>query len=403
VLGSTGSIGTQTLEIASELPEKFKAVALSAGRNINLLTEQVKTHKPEVVAIEDENLIQDLKDNINNLDLDNPPLVLCGNEGINAVAAWDKADTVVTGIVGCAGLIPTMSAINAGKNIALANKETLIAAGPIVIPALKKNKSRLLPADSEHSAIFQCLQGLPNYEHADFSTGEMPKGLKAIHLTASGGAFRDWAVEDLKNVTVADATSHPNWDMGKKITVDSATLMNKGLEVIEAHYLFGLSYDQIEIIIHPQSIIHSMVELDDSSVLAQLGWPDMKLPILYCLSWPGRLKTPWPRLKLTEIGNLTFKEPDTKKYPCMELAYSAGKLGGTMPAVLNAANEKAVELFLEERFKFIDIPKVIEAICEKHKCDLSLNPSLSEILEIDNWAREEVLDYSEKNITKMQF
>jgi len=403
VLGSTGSIGTQTLEIASELPEKFKAVALSAGRNIDLLTEQVKTHKPEVVAIEDGNLLEDLKDNINNLDLDSAPLVLGGKEGINAVAAWDKADTAVTGIVGCAGLIPTMSAINSGKNIALANKETLIAAGPIVIPALKKNNSRLLPADSEHSAIFQCLQGLPNYENADFSTGEIPKGLKAIHLTASGGAFRDWAVEDLKHVTVEDATSHPNWDMGKKITVDSATLMNKGLEVIEAHYLFGTSYENIEIVIHPQSIIHSMIEMDDSSVLAQLGWPDMKLPILYCLSWPSRLKTPWPRLKLTEIGNLTFKEPDTKKYPCMELAYSAGKLGGTMPAVLNAANEKAVELFLEERFKFIDIPKVIEAICEKHKCDLNLNPSLSEILELDSWAREEVLDYSEKNITKMRF
>ena len=270
-----------------------------------------------------------------------------------------------------------------------------------MIPALKKSGSRLLPADSEHSAIFQCLQGTPWADNARLSTGVPTPGFKSIQLTASGGAFRDWKAEDLVKATVEDATSHPNWSMGKKITVDSATLMNKGLEVIEAHYLFGLSYDQIEIIIHPQSIIHSMVELDDSSVLAQLGWPDMKLPILYCLSWPSRLKTPWPRLKLTEIGNLTFKEPDTKKYPCMELAYSAGRLGGTMPAVLNAANEKAVELFLEERFKFIDIPKVIEAICEKHKCDLNLNPSLSEILEIDSWARKEVLDYSEKNITKI--
>ena len=211
---------------------------------------------------------------------------------------------------------------NAGKNIALANKETLIAAGPIVIPALKKNKSRLLPADSEHSAIFQSLQGLPNYEHADFSTGEVPKGLKAIHLTASGGAFRDWAVEDLKHVTVEDATSHPNWDMGKKITVDSATLMNKGLEVIEAHYLFGTSYENIEIVIHPQSIIHSMIEMEDSSVLAQLGWPDMKLPILYAMSWPERFQTNWKRLNLSEIGQLTFKEPDEFKYPCMRLAYA---------------------------------------------------------------------------------
>ena len=278
ILGSTGSIGTQTLEIASELPDKFKVVALSAGRNIDLLTEQVKKHKPEVIAIEDENLLGELRNNINNLEIGNPPVVVSGKEGINIVAAWDTADTVITGIVGCAGLIPTMSAINAGKNIALANKETLIAAGSVVIPALKEKRSRLLPADSEHSAIFQCLQGLPNYENADFSTGEITQGLKAIHLTASGGAFRDWAVDDLKHVTIADATSHPNWDMGKKITVDSATLMNKGLEVIEAHYLFGTPYENIEIVIHPQSIIHSMIEMEDSSVLAPVSYTHLTLP-----------------------------------------------------------------------------------------------------------------------------
>ncbi len=387
VLGSTGSIGTQTLEIACELPDKFKVVALSAGKNIDLLTEQVNTHKPEVVSIEDENLIEDLKDNINNLDLDNPPVVLCGRDGIKTVAAWDKADTVVTGIVGCAGLIPTMSAINAGKNIALANKETLIAAGPIVIPALKKANSRLLPADSEHSAIFQCLQGLPNYEHADFSTGEIPKGLKAIHLTASGGAFRDWDVQDLKHVTVADATSHPNWDMGKKITVDSATLMNKGLEVIEAHHLFGTSYENIEIVIHPQSIIHSMIEMEDSSVLAQLGWPDMKLPLLYALSWPKRYKTSWKKLDLAKISELSFKKPDKQKYPCMDLAYSAGKCSGTMPAVLNAANEMAVDQFLKENISFQEIPIYIEKACESHLSDLCELPELEEILKFDNWAR----------------
>ena len=397
VLGSTGSIGTQTLEIASELPEKFRVVALSAGRNIDLLTEQVRKHQPEVIAIEDENLLEELKNNINNLEIGKPPARVCGKEGINIVAAWDTSDTVITGIVGCAGLIPTMSAINAGKNIALANKETLIAAGSVVIPALKEKGSRLLPADSEHSAIFQCLQGLPNYENADFSTGEIPQGLKAIHLTASGGAFRDWAVDDLKHVTVADATSHPNWDMGKKITVDSATLMNKGLEVIEAHYLFGTPYENIEIVIHPQSIIHSMIEMEDSSVLAQLGWPDMKLPILYAMSWPERYKTNWKRLNLSEISELTFKKPDTEKYPCMKLAYAAGKYSGTMPAVLNAANEIAVEMFLQEQISFLDIPKFIEKACDKHLQDISNSPNLDEILKFDNWARIFVKEEIQKN------
>ena len=392
ILGSTGSIGTQTLEIVKELPSKFKVVALSAGKNIDLLTKQVKIHQPEVIAIEDENLLLDLKNNILNLGLENPPIILSGTNGINSVAGWDSADTVVTGIVGCAGLIPTMTAINAGKNIALANKETLIAAGSVVIPALKKNKSRLLPADSEHSAIFQCLQGLPNYETANFLTGQIPKGLKAIHLTASGGAFRDWAIEDLKNVTVKDATSHPNWDMGKKITVDSATLMNKGLEVIEAHYLFGTSYENIEIVIHPQSIIHSMIELDDSSLLAQLGWPDMKLPILYALSWPERFNTNWKRLNLTEIGELTFRKPDNLKYPCMKLAYSAGIQSGTMPAVLNAANEISVEQFLKEKISFQEIPKFIEKTCEMHLKDHNKCPILEDILSVDNWARSFVIE-----------
>ncbi len=398
VLGSTGSIGTQTLEIACELPDKFKVVALSAGKNIDLLTEQTIKHQPEVIAIEDENLLEELKNNINNLEIETPPLVISGKEGINAVAAWDTADTVITGIVGCAGLIPTMSAINAGKNIALANKETLIAAGSVVIPALNEKKSRLLPADSEHSAIFQCLQGLPHYENADFSTGEIPQGLKAIHLTASGGAFRNWAVDDLKHVTVADATSHPNWDMGKKITVDSATLMNKGLEVIEAHYLFGTPYENIEIVIHPQSIIHSMIEMDDSSVLAQLGWPDMKLPILYAMSWPERYKTNWKRLNLSKISELTFKKPDKEKYPCMELAYAAGKHSGTMPAVLNAANEIAVEMFLQEQISFLDIPKFIEKACEKHLKDISKSPNLDEIIKFDEWARIFVKEEIKKSI-----
>ncbi len=393
ILGSTGSIGTQTLQIAEEFPDQFKIVAITAGRNLSLLVEQIKRHKPEVVAIADQALLPELKERLSSLPNSEAiklPEILGGKEGLNAAASWNSADIVVTGIVGCAGLLPTLAAIKAGKDLALANKETLIAAAPVVLPELKISGSRLLPADSEHSAIFQCLQGTPWEDNARLSTGVPTPGLRGIHLTASGGAFRDWSVQELKKATVEDATSHPNWSMGRKITVDSATLMNKGLEVIEAHYLFGIDYKRIEIVIHPQSIIHSMIELADSSVLAQLGWPDMKLPLLYCLSWPKRLETPWRPLSLSEIGNLTFKKPDTSKYPCMELAYAAGKSGGTMPAVLNAANEEAVAQFLNGKIHFLDIPKLIELACENHKNDLNSNPSLEEVLSIDNWARSKV-------------
>ncbi len=401
VLGSTGSIGTQTLQIAEEFPEQFKVVALTAGQNLNLLVEQIKTHQPEVVALAQEKHLNPLKERINNLDPEKRPKVLpqfvSGVEGLCIAASWDHADLVVTGIVGCAGLLPTLAAIKSGKDIALANKETLIAAGPVVLPELKRSGSRLLPADSEHSAIFQCLQGTPWAENARLSTGVPTPGLRNIQLTASGGAFRDWSTEDLKNATVKDATSHPNWSMGRKITVDSATLMNKGLEVIEAHYLFGLDYDHIEIVIHPQSIIHSMIELADSSVLAQMGWPDMKLPILYAMSWPNRIETSWERLNLPKLQQLTFKEPDKTKYPCMELAYEAGKTGGTMPAVLNAANEQAVSLFLEEKISFLSIPKLIEAACEKHKNELRSQPLLNDVIEVDKWSRKYVIEIAENH------
>ena len=394
VLGSTGSIGTQTLEIAEEFPERFRVVALTAGTNISLVVDQIKRHHPEVVALADASLLPELKQQLNALPSEQQPphlpQLLAGPEGLNVAASWDSADLVVSGIVGCAGLLPTLAAIKAGKDLALANKETLIAAAPVVLPELKRSGSRLLPADSEHSAIFQCLQGTPWAENARLSTGVPTPGLRHIQLTASGGAFRDWSAKDLEKATIADATSHPNWSMGRKITVDSATLMNKGLEVIEAHYLFGIDYDQIEIVIHPQSIIHSMIELADSSVLGQLGWPDMKLPILYCLSWPERLETPWRRLNLAEVGELTFRAPDTKKYPCMKLAYAAGQAGGTMPAVLNAANEEAVAQFLEERIHFLDIPEVIEAACERHKPDLQTQPKLDDVLAVDAWARKAV-------------
>ncbi|MEB3171001.1 MAG: 1-deoxy-D-xylulose-5-phosphate reductoisomerase [Synechococcaceae cyanobacterium] len=394
VLGSTGSIGTQTLEIVEEFPERFRVAALTAGQNLDLLVEQILRHRPEAVALADGERLAELRQRLEALEPalrpDPLPDLLGGVEGLCAAAAWPSADLVVTGIVGCAGLLPTLAAIRAGKDLALANKETLIAAGPVVLPELEKSGSRLLPADSEHSAIFQCLQGTPYSETARLSTGTPTPGLRRIQLTASGGAFRDWDPADLHKATVADATSHPNWSMGRKITVDSASLMNKGLEVIEAHYLFGLDYDHIEIVIHPQSIIHSMVELSDSSVLAQLGWPDMKLPILYCLSWPERLETPWRRLDLTEVGTLSFRDPDPARYPCMQLAYAAGRAGGTMPAVMNAANEQAVALFLEEQVHFLDLPRLIEGVCERHKSELMASPSLSDVLAVDDWARRAV-------------
>lgn len=377
LLGSTGSIGTQTLDIVAQYPDQFRIVGLAAGRNVTLLAKQIRQFRPEIVAISDVDKLPELKEAI--ADLDPQPILLAGEAGIVEVAKYGDAQAVVTGIVGCAGLLPTIAAIEAGKDIALANKETLIAGGPVVNPLIAKHGVKLLPADSEHSAIFQCLQGVPK------------GGLRRIILTASGGAFRDWPVEKLSEVKVADALKHPNWSMGRKITVDSATLMNKGLEVIEAHYLFGIDYDGIDIVIHPQSIIHSLIELQDTSVLAQLGWPDMRLPLLYALSWPERIYTDWEPLNLVKSGDLTFREPDHQKYPCMQLAYTAGRAGGSMPAVLNAANEEAVALFLDEKIEFLDIPRLIERTCEKHQADNCENPSLDDIIAADKWARQEAL------------
>ncbi|XP_042042071.1 1-deoxy-D-xylulose 5-phosphate reductoisomerase, chloroplastic [Salvia splendens] len=376
VIGSTGSIGTQTLDIVAENPDKFRIVALAAGSNVTLLAEQVRAFKPKLVSVKDESLASELKEAL--ADVEDKPEIIPGEQGMVEVARHPDAVTVVTGIVGCAGLKPTVAAIEAGKDIALANKETLIAGGPFVLPLAKKHNVKILPADSEHSAIFQCIQGLPE------------GALRRIILTASGGAFRDLPVEKLKEVKVADALKHPNWNMGKKITVDSATLFNKGLEVIEAHYLFGAEYDDIEIVIHPQSIIHSMIETQDSSVLAQLGWPDMRLPILYTLSWPERIycsEITWPRLDLCKV-DLTFKKPDNTKYPSMDLAYAAGRAGGTMTGVLSAANEKAVEMFIDEKISYLDIFKVVELTCDKHRAEMVASPSLEEIVHYDLWARE---------------
>ncbi len=388
LLGSTGSIGTQTLDIVAQYPDQFRIVGLAAGNNVEMLAAQVRQFQPSIVAIRAEEKLPALKAAI--ADINPQPIILAGEAGIVEVARYGDAESVVTGIVGCAGLLPTIAAIEAGKDIALANKETLIAGGPVVLPLVEKHGVKLLPADSEHSAIFQCLQGAP------------AGGLRRILLTASGGAFRDWDTAKLAEVTVADALKHPNWSMGRKITVDSASLMNKGLEVIEAHYLFGLDYDRIDIVIHPQSIIHSLIELQDTSVLAQLGWPDMRLPLLYALSWPDRIYTDWQPLDLVKSGDLTFREPDGQKYPCMELAYTAGKAGGSMPAVLNAANEQAVALFLEEKIKFLDIPRCIEWVCDHHQNHNHVNPTLDDILAADIWARKEVLKAMEYLATRPQ-
>ena len=397
LLGSTGSIGTQTLDIAEEHPDKFEIVALSAGKNLDVLAEQIKKFKPKMVSISDGADVAKLREMI--ADMDGPaPELLYGADGMIEVARHEDVDSTVTGIVGCAGLPPTVAAIEAGKNICLANKETLIAGGPAIVPLAVKHGVKILPADSEHSAIFQCIQGLPE------------NALRRIILTASGGAFRDVPYEEMLRCATEDpaflqkkATTHPNWDMGAKITCDSATLMNKALEVIEAHYLYGTSYDNIDVVIHPQSIIHSMVETSDSSVLAQLGWPDMRLPILYTMSWPERVEcseVTWPRLDFVKMGDLTFREPDVTKYPSLTMGYAAGRAGGTMTGVFSAANEQAVAMFLDKKIGYFDIYKTIELAMEAHKNDLILDPTLDDIVASDLWARAHVKDLVESGVCK---
>lgn len=393
LLGSTGSIGTQTLEIVDACPDNFEVDALSAGNNAELMAEQVMKYSPKVASLGTPEAAQELKERLVAAGCQNMPEIVHGEDGILAAATIDTADTVVTGIVGAAGLKPTIEAIKLKKDIALANKETLIAGGPVVNPLVEEYGVNMLPADSEHSAIFQCLQGVP------------AGGLRRVILTASGGAFRDFSKDELFKMCEEDpravqakATTHPNWDMGAKITLDSATMMNKGLEVIEAHYLFGASYDDIDIVIHPQSIVHSMVETQDTSCLAQLGWADMRLPLVYSVSWPHRLKMPYKPLDLAELATLTFAKPDQEKYPCIGLAYEAGRAGGTMTAVLNAANEAANEMFREDiGLGFLDIPTLIEGAMEDHKADLKLDDIvLDDILSCDAWARDHVVAAAEK-------
>ncbi|VVB68136.1 1-deoxy-D-xylulose 5-phosphate reductoisomerase [Candidatus Norongarragalina meridionalis] len=377
ILGSTGSIGTQTLDVVGRFPEKFKVVGLSAGGNVELIEAQAKKFKPKMVCVSKEDDAKKLGPKLPGVE------VLHGEDGLNALATMDGCDTVVTAIVGAAGLKPTVAAIKAKKNIALANKETLVAGGSVVMPLVKKEGVTLLPIDSEHSAIFQCLHG------------ENWKSIARIIITASGGSFRDWTLAQMEKATPEQALKHPNWAMGGKITIDSATLMNKGLEVIEAHWLYGVPYEKIEAVIHPQSVIHSLVEFEDTSVMAQLGLPDMRLPIQYALSYPERLPNPsLKRLNLADVGTLSFKKIDEARFPCFRMALDAGEKGGTIPAVMNAANEIAVFAFLNKKIGFMGIPKTVSKVVAAHRTVSS--PSLEEILAADAWARKEAEGYVSK-------
>ena len=370
LLGSTGSIGANVLDVIERNPEKFQIFGMSAGNNVDLFAKQIRKFKPRVVALFDTKKIPTLKEQIADLDIE----ILSGEEGSIAVATLPEVDVVVSGVMGSAGLLPAIHALRSGKNLALANKETLVIAGELVLREAKKTNSQIIPIDSEHSAIFQVLNG------------EKKEQIKKIILTASGGPFRTFSLDQMETVTVKDALKHPNWDMGAKITIDSSTMMNKGLEYIEAKWLFGVN-TPIEIVVHAQSIIHSMIEFVDTSIIAQLGIPDMRVPIAYALTYPDRFECDLPSLDLTTMGNLTFEAPDFERFPCLRLAIDAMEIGKTMPAVLNAANEIAVQAFLEELIPYKDIAELIRMVMQNH------NPSplkeLQDVLIADRWAREE--------------
>ena len=367
LLGSTGSIGTQTLSVLDHLAEEWEVVGLSAHTNIDLLEKQAHRYQPTYLAVMNETLAKELEYRLTDL----PVQVLTGMEGINYLAGEVAADLVINALVGAVGLKPTITALKAGHRLGLANKESLVIGGEIVQEYL----AQILPIDSEHNAIFQVLAG---HNRLD---------VQNIILTASGGPFRTLPLEEFDRITVADALHHPNWEMGGKITIDSATLMNKGLEVIEAHWLFKQPYQKIKVIVHPESIIHSMVEFIDRSIMAELGVADMRIPIQYVLTYPERKKSPAGRLDLLQFGQLNFQEPDLKRFPALRLAYQAGQAGGTMPVVLNAANEIAVAAFLQQKIPFRVIPVLIEKVLERH--NNKSRPGLGEILQADRWARDE--------------
>jgi 1-deoxy-D-xylulose-5-phosphate reductoisomerase len=370
ILGSTGSIGRSSLKVIEQYPDRFQVVALAAGKNIDLLAEQIHRFRPKIVAVFDLQLAKDL---VRKLQAGTRVEVLAGPEGYEQVASCNDADMVLSAMVGAAGLRPTLSAIRAGKNVALANKETLVMAGALVMEEARLNRITLLPVDSEHNAIFQALQG------------HRREDLKRILLTASGGPFLNTPTQELESVTPAQALAHPNWSMGPKITIDSATLMNKGLEVIEAKWLFDVPVEKIEVHIHPQSIVHSMVEYVDGSVIAQMGIPDMRIPIAYALAYPERVELGLQPLDLFAVETLTFQQPDLGRFPCLDLAFTACKTGGTLPTVLNAANEVAVEAFLDNRIPFRGIAALISQVMQEHV--LTTVADLGAILEADAWAR----------------
>lgn len=365
ILGSTGSIGTQTLDIVSQNPDELSVVAMSCGRNLDLFEKQIRQYTPKLVSVGDEALAKDLKARLSDMEIE----IAFGMEGLIAVATYDEADTVVTAVVGMIGVQPTIAAINAGKTIALANKETLVTAGHIIMPLAKEKGVSILPVDSEHSAIFQSLNG------------ERQNKISKILLTASGGPFRGRTLDELENVTLEDALKHPNWSMGAKITIDSATMINKGLEVMEAKWLFGVNLNQVEVVVHPQSILHSAVEFMDGAVIGQMGTPDMRLPILYALFYPKRKTLYAEPLDLFKVGTLTFEKPDMETFFGLSLAYDAMDAGGNVPTVFNAANERAVAKFLKNKIKFLEIPEIVsEAMIN---VDFIENPSIQQVLETE--------------------
>lgn len=373
ILGSTGSIGVNTLKVVEHLQREFRVVALGAGGNAEVLAEQIKKFQPELVAVKDENCAESLLEKLHQLNAKVPKIEL-NEKGLVAIATHEAAETVVSATVGAVGFVPTLRAIEAGKRIALANKETLVMAGELMTKAAEKHGAEILPVDSEHNALHQCLRGETKVE------------VKRLILTASGGPFRTKSKAEIENATIEEALNHPNWKMGAKITIDSATLMNKGLEVIEAHWLFGFSADEISVIVHPQSVIHSMVEMVDGSIIAQLGVTDMKHAIQYALTYPSRKENCLEPLDFTKVTNLTFEQPDLEKFPCLALAYRALRAGGTLPAVLNAANEVSVQAFLDGKIRLSEIANINESVMNLHQNE-SAN-SLETILSADKWARE---------------
>ena len=370
LLGSTGSIGVNTLDVVERYPEKFQVCALSAGSNVELFARQIRKFKPRLVALFDVTKIDVLRELVADLDVE----IVSGPEGLVSVASFLDADLVVSGVVGSVGLLPALSALRAGKNLALANKETLVIAGELVLQEAELTNAKVIPIDSEHSAIFQALNG------------EKPERIKKIILTASGGPFRTFSLKQMENITVKEALNHPNWSMGAKITIDSSTMMNKGLEYIEAKWLFGVNTN-VEVIVHAQSIIHSMIEFVDTSIMAQLGIPDMRVPIAYALTHPDRFECDLPSLDFAAMGDLTFEAPDFIRFPCLQLAIDAMEMGQTMPAILNAANEIAVQAFLDELIPYKDIAEIIRMVMHNHRPS-PLN-DLQDVLNADRWARQE--------------